>query len=677
MKKSFLYYFFLLNLFFLSEIHAQVPAPELRCVSVTGSNTAVLSWITPPDPSNLFTEYQIWRSPTGTGYTLVGTVNVYGQTSYTDTPSPVGNQSMYYYVTTVSGAGTSTSVPSYTLRTIAVNISGSSVNGISSLNWNAVNSPILPSSSPTYTVSREAPSGTWTPIYTGSQLSYKDTIYRCKIFYNYKVEISDNLGCISQSNIKGDTCYNKQPPNTLVIDSVSVDANGHAVLGWPASPSKDVTCYVIYTSGGGFLTGIDTICGYNNTTYTVSGSSAGTGSEGYCVVARDSCGNYSIPSLTSKTIFLNTPTYDLCSRTASLTWTSYTNLVKGVLRYDIYCSVNGGAAGLVGSTTGNSFAHDSLIPGTTYCYVIRVWNTDLSISASSNKQCFTATGLPGPAFAYINSVSVNTSNKQMEITYTIDYSNPSKGCNLYKSEDGITFTRLAYIPFTTTVVPQTYIDRDVKTTEKNYYYRIQAMDDCNNPGVWSDTSKSVVLHVSNDHDNIFYNTLTWDDYMTWGGGVSSFNIYRAVNGVFDPTPISNVPVGTRTYIDDVQNYVSDQGKFSYYVEAVEGAGNSHGFMDKAKSNPADAYVEVTVFVPNAFAPRGINNVWLPVAQYVEKTDYKVMVFNRWGDKIFETHSDTEGWTGNAATDEVYVYLIEYKNARGEFIQLKGHVNIIR
>ena len=70
-------------------------------------------------------------------------------------------------------------------------------------------------------------------------------------------------------------------------------------------------------------------------------------------------------------------------------------------------------------------------------------------------------------------------------------------------------------------------------------------------------------------------------------------------------------------------------------------------------------------------------MWLPIAQYVEKTDYKVMVFNRWGDKIFETHSDTEGWTGDAATDEVYVYLIEYKNARGEYIQLKGHVNVIR
>jgi len=84
-----------------------------------------------------------------------------------------------------------------------------------------------------------------------------------------------------------------------------------------------------------------------------------------------------------------------------------------------------------------------------------------------------------------------------------------------------------------------------------------------------------------------------------------------------------------------------------------------------------------VFVPNAFAPKGINNLWLPISQYVEKTDYLVRVFNRWGDKVFETTSDKEGWTGDAATDDVYVYIVEYKNARGEFVQLKGHLNIVR
>lgn len=672
MKKTVLYFLLVLNAVLFSRVNAQVAAPELRCVSVTSPASAVLSWIIPPDPSGLFSQYQIWSSPTQLGtYALIGTVNTYTQTSYTQSPTNADLQSQYYYVTTVSG--TNTSIPSDTLRSIFVNLSNPG-NGVVSLNWNAIQTPLFPSSSPSYTLSREAPAGIWTTIYTGNKLNYKDTVVICKIFYNYKVEISDGSGCISVSNIIGDTCYNIQAPNKLILDSVSVNSNGESVMGWPASPSTDVTAYIIYQSSGGFLTPIDTIYGYNNTSFTYTSTSATTASEGYCIAAIDSCGNYSIPSLTHNTMFLTT-SYDLCSRTASLNWTAYSNLPKGVSRYDIYCSINGASSVVVGSTSNTTFAHTALNPGSQYCYFVRVRNTDLSISATSNISCLTAAGLPGPSFVYINSVSVNTSSKQVEVTYSVDASKAFKGCTIFKSEDGVNFTKIASI--SSTVSPYTYVDIDVSTSEKNYFYKIIVADDCDNPGAISNISKSMVLHVSNDTENIFYNTLTWDHYETWSGGVASYNIYRAVNGVFDPAPVTNVSFGTRTYVDNVQDFVSDQGKFSYYVEAVEGPGNIYGFNDKAKSNPADAYVEVNVFVPNAFAPRGQNSVWLPIAQYVEKTDYKVMVFNRWGDKIFETHSDTEGWTGDAATDEVYVYLIEYKNARGEYIQLKGHLTIIR
>ena len=186
-----------------------------------------------------------------------------------------------------------------------------------------------------------------------------------------------------------------------------------------------------------------------------------------------------------------------------------------------------------------------------------------------------------------------------------------------------------------------------------------------------------MAQVSNDSEQIFLNTITWDDYSSWLGNVSSYNIYRAVNGVYDPAPIANVVFGTRVYIDNVQDFVSEQGKFSYYIEAVEGTGNIYGFQDVSQSNKVDAYVEVNVFIPNAFAPKGINNVWKPVAQYVEKTDYSVRVFSRWGQVVFQTSDDQQGWDGNNAQDEMYIYLIEYKNARGEYIQLKGHLNLVK
>ena len=121
----------------------------------------------------------------------------------------------------------------------------------------------------------------------------------------------------------------------------------------------------------------------------------------------------------------------------------------------------------------------------------------------------------------------------------------------------------------------------------------------------------------------------------------------------------------------------EEGTFSYYIEAVEGVGNIYGFKNKSMSNFANAYVDGQIFIPNAFAPNGINNVWKPILQFIDKTDYHVKVFNRWGNVVFETQNYQEGWTGENAQDIVYNYLIEFKNSRGEFVQKKGYLTLVK
>lgn len=635
-----------------------------------------LSWIIPPDPSGIFTRYEVYNSSAQAGpYVLVGNVNAYAQSSFVHLGSNGNTQSQYYYVVTVSN-GTVVSNSSDTLRSLFLNLNNLPV-GIALLNWNTTHNPLLLTSSTTYTLSRQSPPGPFVPIYIGSNRSYKDTISRCSVFYNYKVAISDASGCISESNIVGDLFHDGNSPNLPLLDSVSVNSNGSVTLGWEPSSSQDVVKYYIYkeTTGGIWLV-IDSVSGYNNTSYTYTGSSANAGSENFCIAALDSCRNVSIlgSGQAQKTIFLSSK-YDICSRTANLTWTSYVNLPRGILEYDIYCSVNGGPYNVVGTSASASFLHKDLNPGDSYCYIVKVRNSDKSISANSNGSCIAATTPATPSYVYLKSVSVNF-NQQIEVTYAVDTLKKYKGAIIFKSEDGITFNQLM-INYANSSFIETIVDTDVKPSEKNYYYKVQILDSCGNTSLISNTSKSVVLKVTHDNEKFFYNTLTWDDYSSWSGNVSSYNIYRSVNGVFDPVTIGNVSAGTYEYIDNVEDFVGDQGKFSYYVEAVEGAGNIYGFLDKAKSNSADAYVEVNVYVPNAFAPKGLNNVWLPIAQYVEKTDYKVTVLDRWGTKVFQTNSDTEGWTGNGATDDVYIYMVEYKNARGEYIQLNGHLTLVR
>jgi gliding motility-associated-like protein len=150
-----------------------------------------------------------------------------------------------------------------------------------------------------------------------------------------------------------------------------------------------------------------------------------------------------------------------------------------------------------------------------------------------------------------------------------------------------------------------------------------------------------------------------------------------VNEVPQNTPVNFVPFGTNTFSDNVEDIVTESGKVGYYVEAVEGFGNPYGLNATSNSNVSEAYVEAGIFVPNAFAPRGSNRKWMPVTQFVEKSDYHVSVFNRWGEKVFETDRDDDGWDGAGMDDGIYVYLINYKNARGEYVELKGTIALVR
>ena len=72
-------------------------------------------------------------------------------------------------------------------------------------------------------------------------------------------------------------------------------------------------------------------------------------------------------------------------------------------------------------------------------------------------------------------------------------------------------------------------------------------------------------------------------------------------------------------------------------------------------------------VPNAFTPNGdgINDQFKPAFISYTLTDYKILIFNRWGENIFESTNPESGWDGNYkgvnCPEGSYVWLIEYYN----------------
>jgi gliding motility-associated-like protein len=105
----------------------------------------------------------------------------------------------------------------------------------------------------------------------------------------------------------------------------------------------------------------------------------------------------------------------------------------------------------------------------------------------------------------------------------------------------------------------------------------------------------------------------------------------------------------------------------------------------------DASVEVTVyeliceepdiFVPNTFTPNGdgVNDVLFVRGRHI--TDLEFMVFDRWGEKVFETRDQNVGWDGTfrgqAVDPAVFVYHLTAWCADGQRYFTKGNVTVIR
>ena len=58
-----------------------------------------------------------------------------------------------------------------------------------------------------------------------------------------------------------------------------------------------------------------------------------------------------------------------------------------------------------------------------------------------------------------------------------------------------------------------------------------------------------------------------------------------------------------------------------------------------------------------------------------------MIFNRWGEKVFETSDQKLGWDGTFNGDKlnsgVFVYRLEGKDYSGKGYSMKGNVSLIR
>jgi gliding motility-associated-like protein len=87
------------------------------------------------------------------------------------------------------------------------------------------------------------------------------------------------------------------------------------------------------------------------------------------------------------------------------------------------------------------------------------------------------------------------------------------------------------------------------------------------------------------------------------------------------------------------------------------------------------------YIPNAFSPNGdgVNDLFSGKGYGIK--DYVMYIFDRWGEKIYETTDLSKGWDGTykgeEAQQDVYVYRVDIIDIHGEKHKYRGHFTLIR
>ncbi len=132
--------------------------------------------------------------------------------------------------------------------------------------------------------------------------------------------------------------------------------------------------------------------------------------------------------------------------------------------------------------------------------------------------------------------------------------------------------------------------------------------------------------------------------------------------------------------ETLENPIVIQSGGSYSVTAVNTCGQAVATVDF----PTEECCRI--YVPNAFSPDrdGINDEFRAAPFQCPFADFKLQVFSRWGELVFETGNPGESWNGRSGTRErppgVYVWVVFYSltdDPRQRRRVEKGEVILVR
>jgi gliding motility-associated-like protein len=351
-------------------------------------------------------------------------------------------------------------------------------------------------------------------------------------------------------------------------------------------------------------------------------------------------------------------------------WKHYVGF-DSIIRYDIFRGVSSNQFNYIATVSGNinSFI-DSMLCDSFYFYKIRAYSSDGRWSESyweKNKPIYNYYSLP----LDIDYVTV-TDDDQIDV-FWYPTSNPRhKIFEIQKYKENSNFP-LDIIQLSSL----NYTDANVDVNEFSYIYYVKDVDMCGYKTDLGLEGKSILL--KGDYDQKAF--LDWTAYEQWEMGVDRYYVF------FDS-------LGTWSYLgrtaEDVLSFEDAQirvGINDWYCYRVQGISKDD---KKSFSNKICLAGDAIMHIPNAFTPNGdgLNDVFKPILHFVDYgltasslEMYTMVIYNRWGEIIFETHDPSIGWDGTYlnkfAQQDVYRYQVFARGIDKGRIYKKGTVTLLR
>ncbi|MGE0561611.1 MAG: gliding motility-associated C-terminal domain-containing protein [Flavobacteriales bacterium] len=480
----------------------------------------------------------------------------------------------------------------------------------------------------------------------------------------------------------------------VVVDTVSVLPNGDVIVSWQPSPDVGIVSYDIFivnpnTSANDSLNSVnaatfffvipyDTVVKYQISEIgVVANCGAGIG-------ISPVGNNY------HNTILL-TQQINICDATTTLTWNAYDDFQSGTnVSYNVYVDINGGGFNLAGTTNSLTYTYAGLTIGTNYQFFVRAIENGGAgpFTSSSNIVDVSGNFLKNPTFLYLFTGTVIDSS-QMLVQFYVDTAADIKYYNIKRAltSDNV-FTIISSVSDFQGMNPMiSFYDESVDAKNNSYTYKIEAVNQCDQSKITSNIAQTIRLNVSEDIASST-NKLNWTYYDGWLGNVKDYLIYRQSRNETNFNLIATIPASltVNTYLDDVSSELQGTGEFCYKVLAIEQNTVHIDNLPMATSSSAEVCVkhEPFIYIANAFEPLSpFNPTFKPSAIFFDITTYQFLIFDRWGQKVFETNNRDEGWNGQFNNSGInlpmgaYVYLIKLKSTNGDEFQKRGTVTLIR